>query len=240
VSGPKHPADRLNLRFYEEYADAFAGKRTRPWPGWERLPSPPPGPDGRVCVLDVGCGHGRFARHWLQRGGPPLDYTGVDFSGPLLTRARETVPARPQDRLRWIAACVPDEPLPSGPFQMTVAFGLLHHIAGRERRAALIRSLADETSVDGHLCVTVWQFGQDARLAGRGVSARETIEAVEPAARILDFDGRGERLCVPIDLEEVDAWGPTIGLQERARFFADGRTNTLNLYVVYAGSPRSR
>src|SRR5688572_19371447 len=75
----------INTAFYRDRAAEFSSKRTSPWPGWEPL-APAlravPGPSA-VRVLDVGCGHGRFAR-WAAEVLAPraLELTGVDTSEP--------------------------------------------------------------------------------------------------------------------------------------------------------------
>ena len=64
----------INERFYRTNAELFASKRTRPWPGMEQLIETLPTAPRRV--LDVGCGHGRFAAHLATRH-PQAEYTGV-------------------------------------------------------------------------------------------------------------------------------------------------------------------
>lgn len=231
----------MNQRFYEDFAEAFASKRRGPWAGWARLPVPSPADASLpVRVLDVGCGHGRFARDWMDRGRPALDYTGVDFSEALLRLARG-VASRPQDRLRFVRATVPDAALPAGPHHLVVAFGLLHHVAGADRRRRLIADLAGATAPGGHVVLTVWQFGLSPRFTGRGQPPPPAVAEDEPASVVFDFDGAGERLCVSIALDEVEGWistlAPSLGLRLTDRFEADGQTGALNLYLVFRREP---
>jgi ubiquinone/menaquinone biosynthesis C-methylase UbiE len=44
-------------------------------------------------LLDVGCGSGAISMALAQRVGPTGHVTGIDISGPMLARARETAPA---------------------------------------------------------------------------------------------------------------------------------------------------
>lgn len=232
----------MNRRFYEDRAAAFVDKRQRPWGGWRRLPIPRPRPgESRARILDVGCGHGRFLRHWIDAELPPVDYLGVDFSPALLERARG-LSGRALDQVRWRQARVPEMPLadpsePPGSFDLVVAFGLLHHVVGASRREALVRAMAEATAPGGRVVFTVWRFGRGDRYAARARPAPPEIAAVEPTAVVLDFDGAGERLCVDIPGAEVDRWPAAAALCEEARFEADGRGDVVNLYLVARRPP---
>ena len=231
----------MNRRFYDAHADAFVRKRQYAWRGWARVPVPPPGPRrGRVRLLDVGCGHGRFLADWIAKGRPPVDYVGVDFSPVLLERARWTAKPRPADTVAWREASLPDPAVDfEAPFDLVVAFGVAHHVAGAERRRAFLRQLASFARPGGLVVVTVWRFGREPRFLGRGRPPPAEIAAMDPHATVLDFDGEGERLCVDLPDAETDAWAASSGLVERDRFEADGQSGALNRYLVFVRADTS-
>ena len=131
---------QLNLRFYEEQAEAFSETRSRPWPGCARvLDALAAAHHERVRVLDIGCGNGRLLPALQARFGAAIDYTGLDASARLLALARARFggsAARfvPTDFLVDPAARV----LPEGPFELVALFGVVHHVPGEEARSALL------------------------------------------------------------------------------------------------------
>lgn len=86
---------RLNRDFYRRHGAAFSRTRQAPWPGWERLAGLLEQSDaarhGRLSILDLGCGNGRFARFLARRLSARCDYLGVDASLPLLAEARRAL-----------------------------------------------------------------------------------------------------------------------------------------------------
>lgn len=60
------------------------------------------GPPAGLRILDVACGHGRVTRELARRG---ADVTGIDISGALIGKARETERAEPLG-IRYIHADV--------------------------------------------------------------------------------------------------------------------------------------
>lgn len=226
---PVHPVDAGNLEFYELVAERFSRTRSRPWKGWEKLELPDPGP---VRVLDAGCGNGRLYDFLSERCAGPLDYVGVDFSPALLRIARCRVAAqkRRTDRVEFheIDLLRPDPPS-LGTFQRIYLFGVLHHVAERLRRQALLKALRKCLTPGGQIWLTVWQFDTDPRYR----AALERGMGAEPGAALLPFDGLGQRYCVSVPEEEIDAYPGACGLVERRRFCADGRSGRMNLYLVY-------
>jgi 2-polyprenyl-3-methyl-5-hydroxy-6-metoxy-1,4-benzoquinol methylase len=68
------------------------------------------GPLAGLRVVDVACGHGRITRELARRG---ADVTGIDISGALIGKARQTEQDEPLG-IRYIHADVTDRGVPGG------------------------------------------------------------------------------------------------------------------------------
>ena len=231
----------INERFYRTQAAGFAARRTRPWPGMERLLCELPEPPMRV--LDVGCGHGRFAALLAAdrrvRGLPQPHYVGVDRSRALLERARrrDDVPEGARWLERDIEAEAPEERgLPQGPFDLVVMIAVVHHIAGEARRAALLRELATRLVPGGTLAVAFWRSAADDRR--RHLDWRRV--GIEPATleegdRLLSFDGerggiRYGHFASEAELRRMEcAPGHPVVL----RYLDDGPQRQSNAYLLW-------
>ena len=118
-----------------------------------------------------------------------------------------------------------------------VLFGVLHHVPGRERRGALLDTLASRVMPGGSLVATRWRFGDFSRFdslrldwSGVGVDRAE----LEPGDALLEFDGGDvPRFCHHVDDAEADALAASLALPCVQRFRADGREGELNEYLVW-------
>lgn len=211
----------LDRRFYEDGADDFAEQRQHPWPGWARILAD--GAPGRV--LDVGCGHGRFK---AALGGRETSYLGIDQSPRLLERAR----ALHGDHFQRLD--VLQDPLPQGPFDLVVAFGLLHHVPDAERRERLLGALL---AVGVKVVVTFWRFWGRPRLMDKvrdwslvGIDPSH----LEPHDHLLSFQ-QHLRYAHHFEDQEVDGLIQRLGVEVSVDFTADGHEGDLNRYVVFKG-----
>lgn len=238
-------ADRLsaiNRRFYRDFAAEFDATRDAPWPGWERVLRPVER-TRQICILDVGCGNGRFGRFAERRLGRSIRYFGVD-SSPELLRAASRDAGRQWSLLEgdaldgeWPAEVA------SRSFDLVACFGLMHHIPGEANRRAVAERTAERVGEGGWLAVSFWQFGADERFDGRIVSWDEAApgldeEELEPGDRLLrwgqapqgDREPRPVRYCHHCPPEEADRLTRGLGLELGDRYLSDGRTDDLNLY----------
>lgn len=239
----------LNRRFYERHAVGFDASREHAWPGWQRIELPTPrDPSEPLRVLDVGCGNARFADTLAARLGGGFAYTGVDENESLLARARERLTGTQARHCELIRADVlaseSADPLPHGPFDLVVAFGMLHHIPGAGLRRAFVHALAERVGEAGVLVVTAWQFADRARFASHIVSASEAPPGIdttqfEEGDHLLTFDGdlANLRYCHHCSEGELDQIEATTPLVPRRRFSADGRSGDLNRYMVFERTP---
>ena len=244
----------LNRRFYERFGASFSETRQAPWPGWEPLA------DllrrrcweaaGRaIRVLDAGCGNCRFERFLLER------FPQVRWKFLLLDAAEEPGSRRAGElgvpatfaSFDVVEGLLADEALPFAEADLTVAFGLLHHIPSEALRVRALKALGDATRPDGILAVSLWRFLDDAGLAAK---ARETTAAaapyltaagmdpvaLEPGDCILgwqdaSFDEGAMRYCHHFTDGEIDRLAEGAML----RYRDDGRTGKLNTYLVWTG-----
>ena len=228
--------EAINTRFYERHADAFDRARQHPWPGWQRVIA---GLDTPVRVLDAGCGAGRFRALLEARGIPVARYVGVDRSARLIDRASARCPDAEWENADLFGA------LDEGPFDLVVAFGVLHHVAGRTRRRDLVRRLADRLDDGGRLALTVWQFAEAPRFARRtvpwaaynAVSSEPVDErALEDGDRLLRWQNNGVRYCNQASDDEVAAWRVGAGPPLVADHRSDGQGGAMNRYLIFERS----
>lgn len=222
----------LNARFYEQLAAPFSASRAAPQPGYERvlgyLPPPP------VRVLDVGCGNGRFALFLLDQG-VPFDYTGVDFSQPLIDLVggfsgrllrRDLSRARALDGL--------------GEFDVIVCLSTLQHIPGRDNRARLLGEMGSHLAGGGRIILANWQFLRSERQRRKILPWFEAgIDPgqVEFGDYLLSWErgGSGRRYAAHLDEAATRDLAAAIGLRVVDHFLSDGREGDLNLYAILAG-----
>ena len=250
----------VNREFYAAQADAFDASRNHAWPGWKRAVRDIFGKEASrpLRVLDVGCGNGRFAS-FLQdaaKNAPgdahPLDFTGVDQSSALLAIATGGHPGGGPDKLKWIEGDIlegqPGAALPSGPFDLVVAFGLLHHVPGLQQRKELLAALGDRVDSGGRLVFTVWQFGRTKRFDKHVIpwdrfnaQSKQPILTgeLEDGDYLLSFGEASNppRYCHHTGDSEFNQLIAATGLQLDDEFEADGRTADLNRYAVLKRMP---
>ena len=204
----------INRRFYcSEAAKEFDAKRSRPWPGFAwlvrtQVPSARP-------VIEVGCGNGRFAAFLDGVWQAPFCYVGLDYSQPLLARARRR-------RFDWARTEFIDHDLSAGPwhiavdqpFELAVLFGVLHHMPIFERRLRLLRASLEMLPAGGLLVATFFLFADQPRFRQRFVqfSDRFAVPASGVGPEGADPDGAGfeEAVIDGDDLEPGDhllRWG---------------------------------
>lgn len=224
--------NRINADFYAAIAADFDETRGTPWPGWDGLL---PFCAGVESVLDAGCGNGRFGLYLAERLNRPLRYHGVDFSPALLDVARAGLQHEPRLSVRLTDRDMIEDGFVPGAYDLVGAFGLMHHIPGREYRRLFVRQLAGLVAPGGVLAVAFWRFLDSDRLRARVQPWPEDLGSeVEPNDYLLDWrrGAHAIRYCHYHDDAEIDSLVSASGLHETARYRADGQDNTLNTYVI--------
>ena len=139
-----------------------------------------------------------------------------------------------------------DSLLSAPPCDLTVCFGFMHHVPGTALRRAVLEALVGATAPGGVICLSFWQFMDDARLA-RKATAADRVAATAPPFPGFDpaaldehdhflgwqDDPRPLRYCHHFPEDEVDELAAAAaGVREIARYSADGASGALNRYLV--------
>lgn len=255
-----HILNRATEDFYAQEAESFSATRQAPWEGWERLlgflPAQPPS----LRVLDVGCGNLRFERFLAERlTGTRLVVDAID-SCPALTGASglvgedESGPSPDKDALTPeinfhemdIVRALEEDGLAGLPpgHDLSVAFGLLHHVPLAAWRHGLVRALVRATEPGGIVAVSLWRFTRSARLArqAREATRRGSVDlgvnlSPDEGDWLLGWQGRPGvyRFCHDFSDGEVAALvraAEDAGSRLVGRYEADGASGDLNAYVV--------
>lgn len=227
--------NHINQQFYQTVFDSFDSTRQKPWMGWVQLLShlwqlPQP-----LKVLDVGCGNGRFGS-FLAQHIHEIQYTGVDNSADLLSAARKTFPQGKFQQLDLMNLDELDKLQQS--YDCIVLIAVLHHIPGASNRIQLLKKLRQKLNSGGLLLFTAWQFLSIEALKNRVISWDRYSEVdqsqLENNDYLLDWQ-RGEhavRYCHLIDRNEIDELISALSLTKVAQYYADGKENKSNIYVV--------
>lgn len=131
---------------------------------------------------------------------------------------------------------------------ISVSFGFMHHVPLPEWRVQLLNSLIEATKPGGFVCVSFWEFLADEGLAAKAYKTHErALAELGPVWGFSSADfNDGDfllgwrntpgayRYCHSFSTFEVDALIATVSQRAEcvARFRADGRTETLNEYIV--------
>lgn len=131
---------------------------------------------------------------------------------------------------------------------ISVSFGFMHHVPLPEWRVQLLNSLIEATKPGGFVCVSFWEFLADEGLAAKAYKTHErALAELGPVWGFSSADfNDGDfllgwrntpgayRYCHSFSTSEVNALIATVSQRAEcvARFRADGRTETLNEYIV--------
>jgi ubiquinone/menaquinone biosynthesis C-methylase UbiE len=118
---------------------------------------------GCKCILDAGCGNGRYSKFLLSEADAGALITGFDYSRQMLQRARGRLQ---NDRVTQVAADLTRLPYPDACFDAIVCGWVLEHLPdprpGLQELARVLRPggklllLATEDTFTGALCSRLW------------------------------------------------------------------------------------
>ena len=223
---------KLNRDFYDQFARPFAESRAQPQPGFHRLLDyirPEYG-----CLLDVGCGEGRFGRFLLSNV-EPMKYTGVDFTAELLQYARAGL--RGTFLVRDLSE--PDCLDGLGKFDVIACLATLQHIPGQRWRSQLLAEMGAHLAENGRILLSNWQFLTSDRQRRKIMDWSEaglSKEDVETNDYVISWqrDGLGFRYVAQLDETAIAGLAREANLNIIDQFRSDGREGDLNLYTILA------
>ncbi|MGN0262652.1 MAG: class I SAM-dependent methyltransferase [Eggerthellaceae bacterium] len=251
----------LNTRFYRKTAESFSSTRQSAWQGWEHLAdivegrlatsraSQTEGAEARTCgslhVVDLACGNLRFET-FLESRLPDalLAFTVVDnCDGFPCTPVESPCKFVRADLVEWLrnedGAGFP--PMPKA--DLAVSFGFMHHIPGKDTRTVFLQLMANLLAPGGIGAVSLWDFAQDPKMAAKAEASTARAETalslpdLEEGDYILGWQNDAEafRYCHSFSPAEIDGLERALPPHTRTigRFRADGRTGTLNTYLVF-------
>jgi tRNA (uracil-5-)-methyltransferase TRM9 len=220
----------LNREFYRVTATEFSRSRRVLQPGLARvLDATDPG--GRV--LDLGCGDARFGRALVD--GPGVrQYVGVDESAELLSQ----FPATTDMSLVALDLLEVDWPLEwsRDPFDLVVAFSVLHHLPGAPLRQRFLESMRACLAPGGRWVISVWQVLHRERFLRRRVHWSEVgLEEsdVDDQDLLLDWQRgvRALRYVHHFEEDELRELCEKAGLHVQKSWRSDGDSGDLGLYL---------
>lgn len=238
-----------NNEFYRSHAASFSATRRAPWQGWAHIAEVAQAlaePSGTLRVLDVACGNLRFERFLAERmPAVELSCLAVDSTPELSCDASAIRGVR--TRTVDVLEALLDERDPldaTGTFDLTVCFGFLHHVPGENLRRALLDTLVRHTRAGGIIALSLWQFMDDPRLARKAEATEEAVREQGFPVDALDADDhllgwqdsiQPVRYCHHFGEAEVNKLSAHLsqrGAREIDLFSADGRSGTLNRYLI--------
>ncbi len=225
----------INETFYRNVGSYFDNSRNYFWEGWDTLLTHVELPH-ELDVLDVGCGNGRFFKFMESKGYSWSSYLGLDSNDYLLSSARlkcwnTRAKLRKMDLTKFYLY---GEDL----FDLTVAFGVLHHIPSFDARIELLVKVCRHVKRGGYLAVSLWDFLSDLKLSKKIVPWEEVgIETgeLEPNDYLVGWDrGVSEvRYCHWFPEAEIEKIIEAVPLTLISRFEADGKNKKTNTYLVW-------
>lgn len=196
-----------------------------------------------VSVFDLACGNLRYEAYLasaLPRAN--LSFYAVDNCDDL---AVSDISAAYQ-HVDVMEVLLQDEPLESKfsapACDMVVAFGFMHHVPSMHFREQVLQALVSQALPGGLIFISFWQFLNNDGLAAKAQITHEqavselNLPPLERNDFILGWKQQpgAYRYCHSFTEEEIDTLAQSVSTQACVvdRFYADGRDESLNTYLV--------
>ena len=239
--------NKINTAFYNEHADSFSAARGQTWPGWQRcfdlILKDLTNSGNNLTVLDLACGNLRFET-FLRSQLPSLElsYYAVDNCDSLVPQ-KTLVNYVHLDILDVLQrGDVLSDSLALPQCNLAVCFGFMHHMPLRDHRNKILDYLIYQVVPGGFVIVTFWQFLKDEGLRAKAQDTHKRalgeldLGELDENDFLLDWNGiaGAYRYCHSFSEEEIDELVGSVASRAEliARFVSDGRSDTLNTYLV--------
>lgn len=242
-----HILNQLTTDFYARCASSFSATRSHAWTGWERIARHIEclHDETPVRLLDMGCGNLRFERFLEDQCSAPFEIWAVDDC-PELASDQTDVHFQELDIISSLIQDTLLEDLEVPDCNLVCAFGLFHHVPDAMLRTRLLETLVDKAKPGSRIAISLWQFEKDERMREKARVATAKALELHPSIKLdehdwlLDWQQQKDvfRYCHSFTEEEADVLARTIAGQAELvdRFHADGKSDELNLYLVFRKS----
>ena len=241
----------INTTFYQSCAQSFSTTRTSSWNGWDLcsryIPTKP-----NTSILDLAAGNLRFEEHiYTNSAAKSLNFYAIDNCDTLAQSqdwTQEFKDCLNYKSLNIIDTLLEDKDLSSSidsPLCDTcVSFGFMHHIPTKALRLKVLDALLAHTKPGGYTIVSFWQFTKQDSLKRKAhlttplACEYHNINQEELEENDWFIGWKNEenlyRYCHDFTDKEIDELVDSLSDKSSLvdKFYADGKNNNLNCYVV--------
>ncbi|MFC1755963.1 class I SAM-dependent methyltransferase [Patescibacteria group bacterium] len=224
----------LNYDFYKKHGEEFSKTRQSPWNGWNKCLETinTHTEKEQLSVLDIACGNGRFYKFLTDNSNHIINYLGIDNNDFMMVEAvlkYELAEFKNIDVLF-------DLNMIENKYDLVVAFGLTHHIPGKEFRLKWFESLPKLLNTNGILLLTFWNLSEDERF-----KKAEEANDLEENDYYYGWDDSEDRRYVHIypheELENIKDILNKQNIKLIDEYYSDGKTGNLNKYLIFQLCP---
>ncbi|OGC69604.1 hypothetical protein A2415_03460 [candidate division WWE3 bacterium RIFOXYC1_FULL_39_7] len=226
---------RLNNKFYESQAASFDVTRQFPWKGWGRVVEiiHDLKKEGKIDLLDLGCGNGRFLKHLIDLGvSDNIVYTGLDTNVELIETALNSFSTSNNAKFEKFDVIQGVSKI-ENKYDVVTAFGITHHIPSSLLRQEWFESVAKLVKPGGLLISTFWNFDKS-----KIVKVPEIQKDLETNDYTLGWMNKPDtiRYCHFYDAQELDLLIKNLenmNVKIIDTFESDGRNGKTNTYIIW-------
>ncbi len=227
--------NKLNYDFYESISKYWNNSPDYEWDGWvylEKYFQEIYDNRGKIRVLDLGCGNGRFYNYLQKRfGKDSISYIGVDFSDYLLSLARDNFEKQGAVFIKE-DLFFGDWSFVDSDFDAVVSFGLIHHIPDEKLRldffSKFIEFFNDENVIG---IITTWNYKEIPRISKKMIDRESSNLGENDNILYWDKYEYGERFSHYYTKNEMDLYLKDMKLLE---FYKDDdKKQVRNSYYVF-------